>query len=131
MTRQEFQGYVTAVFSSAMNWRGDNGIYWPSGDEHHYERRWIVGGMSGGNCWGDSPNWAVTPEPEPSMDKLDQLLEDVAPNLTVRQYKEILAEVVKEDRHTEHEYYGNYTHWASKRLEFDQLYQALKSRGVI
>jgi hypothetical protein len=49
MTREEFQGHVVSVFSSAMNWRGENHLRWDHGSEHHYEVSWILGGMCGGN----------------------------------------------------------------------------------
>jgi hypothetical protein len=131
MTREEFQGHVTMVFSSALDWRGEPAIYWRHGTEDYYEVSWISGGRCGGNCWGDSADTAVTPEPEADLPLLDELLDAVAPALTVRQYKQLLANVVHHDDRSDYEYYGNYTTYSIKRVRFDTLYEHLKDMEVI
>jgi len=131
MTREEFQGHVALVFSSAAEWRGENHLYWDNGDENHYEVTWVSGGMCGGNCWGDSADSEVSPEPEPDLDKLDELLDNVAPHMTIRQYKQLLADVVYRDSKSDYEYYGNYTTYGVKRVSFDTLYVTLKDMGMI
>ncbi len=131
MTREEFQGHVALVFSSAAEWRGENHLYWSQGTEDHYEVTWVSGGMCGGNCWGDDADTEVSAEPEPDLLKLDELLESVAPQMTVKQYKQLRGQVVEVDTKSDHEYYGNYTTYGVKRVNFHTLYKVLKEMGVI
>lgn len=131
MSREQFDGHVITVFSSAMNWRGENHITWPHGDESHYKVEWIMGGLTGGNCWGDSANQAVEPEPEPDLPLLDELLENICPDMRVKDYKQILVEVVCRSEHSSYEYYGNYTTRGTKTVWFSQLYRELCDRNLI
>lgn len=131
MTREEFQGHVAVVFSSALEWRGEPAIYWRHGTEAYYEVSWISGGRCGGNCWGNSADTKVSPEPEADLPLLDELLDAVAPRLTVKQYKQLLAHVVLHDSKSEDEYYGNYTTYGIKRVTFDTLYERLKQMEVL
>jgi hypothetical protein len=125
MTRDEFDGHVRLVFSSASDWRGEDRIWWLHGTEGYYEVTWITGGQCGGNCWGDHAEHAVSGEPEPNMELLDQFLDEVCPNLTARQYRQLLSEIVHRDSYTDYEYYGNYTDRGKKVVWFDKLYQWL------
>ena len=131
MTREEFQGHVTAVFSSASEWRGENYLFWNHGTEDYYEVSWITGGKCGGNCWGDSADEYVSSQPEPELDLLDDLLQEVAPGTTFLQYKKLLKEVVEHDARTDYEYYGNYTEYGIKRVKFDSLYESLVHMKMI
>lgn len=131
MTREEFQGHVTLVFSNALEWRGEPRIYWPYGTEDHYEVTWISGGVCGGNCWGDSADQEVSPESEPDLPLLDELLDAVAPGLTVKQYKSLLAHVVQRDEQSEYEYYGNHTTYSIKRVNFNTLYITLQEMRAL
>lgn len=131
MTRDEFDSHVLTVFSSAMEWQGEDSIWWPHGSPQEYEVTWCMGGQTGGNCWNDNPTYPLDSEPEPDMPLLDTLLEEVAPQMTVKQYKMLLSQVVQLTERTENEYYGNYTHYGTKKVEFDLLYDALVSMGVI
>ena len=131
MTREEFQGHVALVFSSAAEWRGENHLYWGYGTEDHYEVTWVSGGMCGGNCWGDDADTEVSAEPEPDLLKLDELLESVAPQMTIKQYKQLRGQVVEVDTKSDHEYYGNYTTYGVKRVNFHTLYKVLKEMGQI
>lgn len=131
MTFDEFQGHVTMVFSSAMEWRGESHLSWPHGTPDYYEVTWTTGGMCGGNCWGDDADSPVEAEPEPDLDKLDELLESVAPQMTIKQYKQLRSQVVDMDTRSDYEYYGNYTTYGFKRVNFEKLYRTLKEMGVI
>jgi len=131
VTREEFQGHVALVFSSAAEWRGENHLYWGYGTEDHYEVTWLSGGMCGGNCWGDDADTEVSAEPEPDLLKLDELLESVAPQMTIKQYKQLRGQVVEVDTKSDHEYYGNYTTYGVKRVNFHTLYKVLKEMGQI
>lgn len=130
MTYDEFYGHVVAVFSSAMTWRGENTINWYHGSPDHYQVEWRTGGMCGGNCWGDSADHPVDADPEPDMPLLDQLLEEVCPDISFIKYKHVLNKCVKHDTTTMHEYYGNYTMFAQKRVNFRDLYDALVKVGA-
>lgn len=125
MTRNEFDGYIRLVFSSISQWRGEDRIWWPHGTEGYYEVTWITGGMTGGNCWGDSADHPVGAEPEPALELLDQFLDEVCPDLTARQYRRLLAEVPYRDTYSNYEYYGNYTEHGKKVVLFNDLYEWL------
>ena len=125
MTRSEFDGYIRLVFSSINKWQGENSIWWPHGTELYYEVIWITGGMTGGNCWGDSAEHSVSSESEPTLELLDQFLDEVCPDLTARQYRRLLAEVPYRDSYTDYEYYGNYTTRGKKVVSFKELYKWL------
>lgn len=131
MTREDFDGHVTAVFSTARDWRGESHIYWPHGDSNHYQVGWVTGGVCGGNCWGDSANQAVESEPEPDLPLLDELLENICPDLRVKDYKKILSEVVCRSESSSYEYYGNYTTNGTKTVWFNTLYVTLCEMDLI
>lgn len=131
MSREEFDSHVLTVFSAALDWRGENHITWLHGNKHHYKVEWITGGRTGGNCWGDSANYPVDPEPEPDLPLLDELFELICPDMRIKDYKQILAEVVCTSDHSEYEYYGNYTTRGTKTVWFNQLYKVLCDRNLI
>jgi len=125
VTRDEFNGYIRLVFSSANQWRGEDHIWWPHGTEGYYEVKWVTGGMSGGNCWGDSAVYPVGAEPEPTLELLDQFLDEVCPDLTAKQYRRLLREVPYRSDFDDYEYYGNYTSYGKKVVMFKDLYKWL------
>lgn len=88
---------------------------------------WRIGGMTGGNCWGDCPEWPVTADPEPEFEMIDKILEKYLPNISYLDYKK-LASLIKYDEHTEREYYGNYTEYAIKTINGVELYNFIKSK---
>jgi hypothetical protein len=67
----------------------------------------------------------VSSEPEPSLELLDQFLDEVCPDLTARQYRQLLAEVPYRDSYTDYEYYGNHTTRGKKVVSFKDLYKWL------
>lgn len=96
------------------------------------EVSWTTGGACGGNCWNDNPpeSHMLSAEPEPEMENLDKILQEVAPNLTYLQYR-MISGLLKRDEHTEWEYYGNYTNSAEKSLDARELYDTLVMMGYL
>lgn len=85
---------------------------------------WVIGGASGGNCWGDSPTRGVTAEDPNEITDLDSFLEEVMPEVTFLQYKKIMA-LVEYQEFSVSEYYGNYNEYKVAYITFDKLAQAL------
>jgi hypothetical protein len=92
---------------------------------------WVVGGSSGGSCWGHSSNDAVPPEPEPDFMDFDLILTIFAPELPYLKYKKLSNEIIKRDTRTNTGYYGNYTDYATKTVDLENLYTELIRMGVI
>jgi hypothetical protein len=130
MTWEEFYGEVMILFTDALGWKG-NAIRWHSGTPDHYEVKWCTGGTSGGSCWGDSAEHFTSDDPEAELELLDALLEAVCPTISVMKYKKLLKAVVERDSDSEGEYYGNYTDYGIKRVNFRKLYDELKALEVI
>lgn len=91
---------------------------------------WRIGGITGGNCWGDEANESVSADDEPDYAGLDELLLEIAPNTTFLQYKKMLsAEQTYE--YTEYEYYGNRYYYKVKYIRIKDLYDILKKFGHV
>jgi hypothetical protein len=98
--------------------------------QSYLRKRWVVGGMSGGSCWGDDADKPISAHAEPEFVDLDNLLTLICPNISFLQYKSILNIVEsKDDR--ENEYYGNYTEYEVKYISLGSLYNKLKDLNVI
>ncbi len=94
------------------------------GDYHKV--RWVIGGINGGNCWDDGGHYSLTAEEEPEFESLDNILMDVYPSLTFLQYRKLMNEdFIKYSSKTQYEYYGNYTEYKDKELDFSVLYRTL------
>lgn len=93
---------------------------------------WMSGGAWGGNCWDDSDpgSYCPTPDDEPEMVELDQILQQVAPTIGFLQYKQLLQKV-KRDHRIEHEYYGNHTSYTSKEISIDDIWDFLQETGYV
>lgn len=92
---------------------------------------WVVGGMTGGNCWDGGAKYSVDPEPEPEMTVLNDFLEKVAPNITYLQYRKISELIENEIDDQNPDWYGNYRTTVSKRLDVKVLFDYLKEKGII
>jgi hypothetical protein len=104
---------------------------WAGGSSHCYSEEWCIGGMSGGNCWGDSPSYSVDADEEPNFDLLDDFLEAVCPQMSFKQYKKMLSELVRYSERNEYEYYGNYTKYRKKTIKYQDIYDFLVREGII
>lgn len=89
------------------------------------EVRWTTGGMTGGNCWGGKANCSISSDPEPEFEDLDRILEQACPQIGFIQYKRIVQDIVKYDRKTSYEYYGNYYNYSIKTVNLEKLEQYL------
>lgn len=96
-----------------------------------YENRWdlsvewTTGGMSGGNCYGDSPNYGVEADEEPDLEILDEILLETSPTTTFMEYRLITKDrdVIERRTWEDREYYGNYYAKASKKLNLEALWK--------
>ena len=96
------------------------------------ENKWQTGGQSGGSCWddGDTTHYAESGEPEPEFESLDNILLEVAPQLSFLHYKK-LSQVIKVDDNRENDYYGNYTDYAIKTITIDDLWDFLVQYDLV
>lgn len=131
MTRYEFEGFVRLIFSNAHGWQGQNAIDWPYGDSTKYTVNWITGGKCGGNCWNDGAHLDLEAEPEPELQLLDAFVQEVCPRITPQQHKQLLQDLVYRENRSYSEYYGNFTTYAEKHVQFDQLYSWLYDQDLI
>lgn len=96
----------------------------------YIEEQWTTGGLTGGSCWGDEANRPVSSEPEPELNALDRILEKICPNITLIQYKKLVHSVVSYRSGTNHEYYGNYYEYSSKRVYLENLERYVIQEGL-
>ena len=135
MTRDEFQKIVDEITGGEYhppkkkNQHNNSGYYGPT---LKLEVEWRIGGAWGGNCWDNSPpeSYTVSGEPEPELTKLDDILARVAPTIGFLQYK-ILLNKVQRKEWTNHEYYGNYTNYASKEIAIDDIWEFLEEHKYV
>lgn len=92
---------------------------------------WCTGGMSGGDCWGGTPQYSVEADEECEFVELDSLLEEICPTITFLQYKKILSECVKTEESRDNDYYGNYTNHKNFVCDTKKLYDFLSRRSLI
>ena len=124
MKYEEFHNLVRDVYFDRQY------SYWNCGDENNYIMEHNTGGATGGNCWGDDAHDYVSDEPIPDVN-IDSLLELVCPNITYLQYKKVIDNVVKTSRRTDREYYGNYSNYIIKTINYRELYDKFIEYKVI
>lgn len=91
------------------------------------EQRWITGGQTGGNCWGDDANCAVNAERESELIELEKILKKFVPNISHSGYKTLSNKLINTRSFIVNEYYGNYYEYAAKFVYLDELYEYLKT----
>lgn len=139
MTYDKFYEVLKSMFrTSEPNWgsgrysqEGTSEYFWTCGSDQCFEYKWVTGGLSGGNCWGDEPRYGEEAEPEPEMTELNEFLKEICPNLPFWQYIDLMNSVVIRNEFRESEYYGNYTMYATKKVSFKKLYEELKELKAI
>lgn len=95
-----------------------------------YSETWSLGGEYG-NCW-DSSMTPVDGDPEPAeFTELDQILEAVCPELTIRQYKDIYREYVGIKEKYESDYYGGGITYAYYCCNLEKLFNFLEKEGIL
>jgi hypothetical protein len=136
MTWDEFYIEITKTFSYmpsfkyTSNWTVKDNPDW-HGTPDAYEVEWQTGGMAGGNCWGEDENYPLDAEPVPDLDLLDEFLEKICPTMSIFVYKRLIKDIVEQTSRHESEYYGNYTTYGIKRVNFRNLYDFLVKEGLL
>jgi hypothetical protein len=92
--------------------------------------KWCTGGMSGGNCWDDTTPYPTSGDDEPEFVLLDKILENVAPAITMMQYKAITRLITLTDE-SEYEYYGNSSNYDIKTISLKLIYDNLVEWGYV
>jgi hypothetical protein len=103
-------------------------------DEIYLCNEWCSGGISGGSCWDDSKednHYATRGESEPEFTSLDNILDEICPNITYLQYKKLITKVIEEDSYIQNEYYGNSSHYSYKTVLLKDLYDTLKELSLL
>jgi hypothetical protein len=120
MTYEEYHEIIKELYCLNGDWIGD---------AENLEVEWVTGGRYGGNWRGDSPDTPLHPEPPLDID-LDALFERLCPNLTYLKYRK-LEKVIENDTREDREYYGNYTTYGIRRVNYRKLYDFLVLENVI
>lgn len=89
---------------------------------------WTTGGYWG-NCWGDSGS--VSSEHPTEFVEFDEILEELCPNISFLQYKDLYKKVVKCKDFTDYGYYGSYTNKCYWSCNVDELKEELKNMGIL
>ena len=100
-----------------------------SDDKKLRSSRWCTGGAYG-SCWSNSLSPVSADEPL-EFEELDNLLEEIAPNVTFLHYKKIRSQCVKTEESYERDYYGggcSYLNWV---CDLEKLYDLLEQQGYI
>ena len=104
--------------------------YWRSRKYHDdgklYSMSWCTGGCWN-DCWGGSS--PVTPEDPYEFTELEELLEQIAPNITFLQFKRIQRECVSTHTSYESDYYGGGVHRCQWTCDLEKLYEILHEYG--
>jgi hypothetical protein len=87
--------------------------------------RWIAGGMHGGDCWGARP-YRMDPDPEPDIEALDTLLEEIG--VSLKEGRQLLGMFERGD-YEDGGYYGNYTDYSYKFVSYATIYDKLVEFG--
>lgn len=132
----EYQQFLETIKELNIHFRSDNGYEandysWMRSKSDSVKRDyihedWIVGGMAGGNCWGDNADRSVTAEEEPEFEYLDVILSIFCPNITFLNYKQKILPLIKTEDYQQNEYYGNYYDKRRKIIFLDELYEVVK-----
>ena len=132
----EYQQFLETIKEHKINFRRDNAYdmndySWMRSKSDTVKRDyihedWIVGGMTGCNCWGDNDDRSVTAEEEPEFEYLDVILSIFCPNITFLNYKQKILPLIKTEDYTQNEYYGNHYDKRRKVIFLDELYEVVK-----
>lgn len=128
MDRREFQEKVHEIAGPDL--AKSPGMRTTKIDRQYLEVEWVSGGVTGGNCWGGVADQAVSTDPEPELDDLDDLLSEVSPSLSFLHYRKLKREIQYSER-TQPEYYGNYIEYSVKRISVDTVYDMLSDWGYL
>lgn len=85
---------------------------------------WVVGGRTGGDCWGGAADRPRTADEAPALWELDEFLEQALPTINYLQYKRLIPKIGTIDYYVS-EYYGNSYEYRVQFLLFDDLVEVL------
>lgn len=90
---------------------------------------WSLGGTCG-CCWSSELD-TVAPDPEIEFEEFDRLLEEVCPQITFLQYKNIRQKCVVDKEWSESDYYGGSVTKKCWVCDLTKLYEMLLEKGLI
>ena len=93
-----------------------------------YSEEWSGGG-TWANCWGNEG--AIYEDNPKEFEKLDKLLEKIAPNITYLQYKKIENACLSIEETEEYDYYGGCEKKLRWKCDLKKLYDLLKEMKYI
>lgn len=132
MTYDKFYELLKKKFYlTRKDWNGKPRTYWTHEDgyEDRFQVKSIIGGASGGNCWGDDAR-EFGREEEKFLDDLDNFLEEYFPTIPFLIYKKLMKTITISEK-SEYEYYGNYTIYQIKTILFKDLFKFLCDNDII
>lgn len=89
---------------------------------------WTLGGTSG-DCYETAVEFMK--EQTPDFVEFDELIEQVCPNISFIQYKNVYRKCVTQKTRTEHDYYGGSEEKAWWECNLKTLYKTLLEKGLI
>lgn len=128
LTYEEFKEKADAL--------GHGPIFYPRGKQDEeitrlmdsgevFAARWVTGGQAGADCWGSSPH-RLDPEPEPDIERLIDLLEEL--DISLRESRQLL-DMFERGSYEDSGYYNNYTLYAYKYVSYTAIYDKLVEFG--
>lgn len=121
-----------AIAQDLINRHNTNGAKYGSNlynlleDGNVFAVQWVTGGVGGGNCWSNSGHYTLEAQPEPELDGLVALLEDL--DLRLRDANQIMK-LVEYGSYVDRAYYGNYEEISFKYIHMDRVYEKLVELG--
>lgn len=93
--------------------------------------RWVVGGKTGGSCYGDEPDMRVSAEPEPPFQELDEILLKTSPSISFLVYQSMCRDLIEVINSEDGDYYGNSYSYVTKRVNLKKLFTYLQDRNLL
>jgi len=100
-----------------------------SADSNSISWDWITGGQSGRSCWGGE-YYSVSGESEPDSTILDDILTELAPDISFMQFRKIKG-MFRKSESQRSDYYGNYTNVATQSISTRLLYDELNAMSLL
>lgn len=143
MTFQEFENELlgkTFIKKCGKHFGNDNNyiskhLYESENDYCSYGKTiyyvWKIGGMRGGNCWGEPANNPLEIDDEPELKLFNKIIKEYHPNIGYFTYNDFVKKYVEIEEYEDREYYGNYTEYKIKKLKLIDIYNLLIEEGAI
>lgn len=92
-----------------------------------FHQSWVCGGVTGGNCWGDSADTGVYAEDTPDS-FMFEIIKNFCPNVSFVEGTELMKrdDIYNVGEFDIREYYGNYTTYKYRFYHFDRIYDLIK-----